>query len=69
MRDATLKGQKTTFFRPVSKVPRLCPLLPLEVTLRKGTVVGSEKVKFLDVDPVVGIGEKLIRGFSAYDRN
>jgi hypothetical protein len=41
----------------------------LAITLRKGKVVGSEKVKFWDVVFIISKEEKLRQGFSVYDRN
>jgi hypothetical protein len=41
--------------------------IPLFRFLREGKVLGSEKGK--DVDFITSRGEKLNRGFTAYDRN
>jgi hypothetical protein len=51
------------------KVPRFLLVLVAETRLRKGKALGGEKVKFHDVDFVMSRGEKLSRGFTAYDRN
>jgi hypothetical protein len=61
-------GQETCF-SPVLKFPRQCPpVLLVEVCLREGEVLGSEKVKFQDMDFVMSRDEKLSRGFTAYGR-
>jgi hypothetical protein len=58
-------------FSPVLKVPRQCPLvLPVEVRLREGKALGSEKGKGLGcVDFVITKGEKFIWGFTSCDQN
>jgi hypothetical protein len=44
VRHTTIKGGQGTFFPPVLKVPRQCPLaLLVEVRLGEGKVLGSEK--------------------------
>jgi hypothetical protein len=63
------RGQKH-FFPPALKAPRQCPLVLLvEIRLRKGKALGREEGKGLGSGLGMSRGEKLSRGFAAYDRN
>jgi hypothetical protein len=45
VRNTTFGGQEILFLSPVLEVPRQCPLILLvEVYLREGEALGSEKV-------------------------